>query len=316
MRQQPPKHSVFLFIFSITMIVFLLFYNFDKSHSLLIDRILDFGHVPLFSVVTALILWTLDWKNWPKATTKNYIQAGIIASVLAIMTEVLQQLTPERSFQVGDILSDLIGAGVFLAIAYQYRRVLQGGIRVFLCTAAAVLLLIACLPVFVTVSDELRSRRDFPLLGSFETRGEMYRWKSEECTLEQVPLHPIDGDKSLRVLIPPGLYPGITMDYPPRDWRGYDTLTFHVFLEGIDPLPLTIRINDLAHNEEYEDRYNRTFTLQPGPNQLSISLSEVEHAPKGRLMDMEHISILCIFSYKLKEQRTVYFDNFRLEKDG
>jgi len=31
---------------------------------------------------------------------------------------------------------------------------------------------------------------------------------------------------------------------------------------------------------------------------------------------MEHIGILCIFSYKLKEQRTVYFDNFRLEKDG
>jgi len=167
MRQFPSKHALFLFILSVILILVLLFYNFEMSHSFLVNRILDFGHVPLFCMVTALILWALDWKNWLGTTTKNYILAGIIASVLAIVTEVLQYIIPVRSFQVGDILSDIVGTGVFLAVAYQYRRRLQRVTRVFLLSAVVVMVLITCLPVFLAAADVLRARRDLPLLGSF-----------------------------------------------------------------------------------------------------------------------------------------------------
>jgi len=295
--------------------MFLLFYSFDKSHSLFNDSILDFGHVPLFCFIAAIVLWALDWRNWPKTTTKNYILAGAIAVILAMLTEVLQQLTPERSFQVGDIVHDLIGSTLFLLIAFQIRRPLKSTTIRLINLITGILLIVALIPFLFAALDELRARRDFPLLASFETGMEMERWDIEE-RFERSNMHLTHGESSLRINLSPGVFPGASLNYPPRDWHGYKLLAFDAFLEGSDPLPLTVRINDQAHNEEYVDRYNRTFTLKPGPNQVNIDLSEVMHAPKGRLMDMEHIAVLCLFSYRLQEQRTVYFDNFRLEKSN
>ncbi len=316
MLEQSPWSSLTIFSLLTVVICFFLFADLGRSYTLLLDSIINFGHVPLFTVVAGMALWALDRENWVRTMRKNYVKAFVISAALSLATETIQHFMPERSFQEGDIVNDLIGAGVFLLLAYQYRRKLPLRTRVAISTAAVFSLLTASLPVLGAAVDELRARWDYPLLGSFETHKEMERWKSEESYFERVRMHATQGKFSLEAILPTGLYPGITMDYPPRDWRGYDTLAFDAFLEEEYPLPLTIRINDLAHNEEYEDRYNRTFTLQPGPNQVAISLSEVEHAPQGRLMDMEHISILCLFSYKLHEPRTVYFDNFRLEKDS
>lgn len=314
MPARVPKKLIVLFMS--LCICLLLFADFGKPSSLLFDSILDLGHVPLFAVVAGMTLWVLDRRNWLHADKKTYVRAFAISAALALTTEIVQHFTPERSFQARDIVNDLIGAGVFLLLAYQHRRGLPAWKQLAMSSVAVVSLLIASFPVFEAAADELRSRQDFPMLGSFESRGEMERWKPEESSFNRVRINTTQGEWSLKAVLFTGLYPGITMNYPPRDWQGYYTLVFDAFLEGADPLPLTVRINDLAHNEEYVDRYNRTFTLRPGPNHVAISLSEVEHAPQGRLMDMEHIAILCLFSYKLKEQRTVYFDNVRLEKNG
>ena len=308
--------SVILFTFMSLCICLLLFADFGKSSSLFLDKILDLGHVPLFAVVAGMTLWALDRENWLHADKRTHVHAFALSAAMALATEIIQHFTPERSFQIGDIVKDVIGSAVFLQIAYQYKRELPGWKRLAMSSTAAVLLLAASVPALVAYADELRARHDFPLLGSFETCGEMERWQIEEGLFKRVRMHATQGEFSLEANLPPGLYPGITMDYPPRDWRGYNTLTFNAFLEDTGPLTLTVRINDLEHNEEIDDRYNRTFVLQPGRNHVIVNLSEVEHAPKGRLMDMEHISMICIFSYKLKKPRTVYFDNFRLEKNG
>jgi len=143
----------------------------------------------------------------------------------------------------------------------------------------------------------------------------MDRWKSDEMHA-RVHLHATHGEYSLRADLSPGEYPGVSLSYPPRDWRGYRTLVFDVFLDKAADMPLTVRINDLKHNEQYDDRYNGRFLLHPGENTILVDLGEVEHAPKGRSMDMGNISVLCMFSYNLKSPRTVYFDNFRLQNRG
>jgi len=103
------------------------------------------------------------------------------------------------------------------------------------------------------------------------------------------------------------------MDYLHNDWRGYGSLSFDVFLEGPTPLEITVRINDRKHNDEFTDRYNKGFRLHPGDNHISIRLSDVKNAPRARMMDMGNITNICIFSYNLKEPRSMYFDNFRLK---
>jgi hypothetical protein len=43
-----------------------------------------------------------------------------------------------------------------------------------------------------------------------------------------------------------------------------------------------------------------------------MDLQEVRSSPRGRFMDMRNITGMMVFSYNLKEPRTLFFDNFRL----
>jgi hypothetical protein len=55
-------------------------------------------------------------------------------------------------------------------------------------------------------------------------------------------------------------------------------------------------VHDRGHWQNYRDRFNRHYELAAGERRiLRIALSEIEHAPKGRLMDMRHISDLRLF---------------------
>ncbi len=122
---------VILFISMSLCICLLLFADFGKSPSLLYDSIINLGHVPLFAVVAGMMLWVLDRRRWVHTDTKKYIWAFMLSAILALATEIIQHFTPVRSFQAGDILNDIIGAGIFLAIAYQFRRELKSRTRVF-----------------------------------------------------------------------------------------------------------------------------------------------------------------------------------------
>ncbi len=197
-----------------------------------------------------MVLWVLDRLKRVSTDRKNYGRAFVISAFLVLATEIAQHFTPERSFQVRDVLNDLVGEGVFLVIAYQYMRILPRRSRVLSCSTASVSLLICCQPVVVAVTDGMRARMDSPVLGSFETRWEMERWKPVEGSFRRVSMCATDGNNSLETVLSSGLYPGLTMDYPSHDWQGYDTLTLYAFLSGSVPLPLAVRINDLAQDRD------------------------------------------------------------------
>lgn len=315
MHQLTTRQELIIFVLLVITICLLLFYDFGKSTTLLSESITNLGHVPLFAVVAGMSLWMLDRKKWIHAGLRTYVLAFAVSAALSLATEFVQDFMPNRSFQKMDIMSDIIGGGTFLMVAYQYRRELRGRTRALLnCITIASLLLVS-LPALRATAEELRAAYDFPLIASFETGMEMVRWKTTNSHIERVTIHSTHGKHSLKVALSPGLYPGINMDYPPVNWHGYGSLSLDAFLEEGRPLELIVRINDLAHNGEYNDRYNGSLTLRPGQNRIVISLAEVERAPVRRSMDMGRISSLCIFSYELKERRVIYIDNLRLERE-
>ncbi len=290
----------------------LLFADLGKSPSLLVDSLFDFGHVPLFMVVAAVVLRVLDTRERQKADLRVYAEAFAISLGFGAASEIVQHFLPDRSFELGDIGRDAAGALAFVLVAYQHRRPMPHARRVAMTGLAVLAVLAALVPVAAAAADELRARRDFPLLASFETTYEMKRWVVKEGSASRARTHATDGLYALELRLEPGVYPGATLDFPPRDWRGFESLAFDAYLEGTTPLPVTVRINDLEHNEQYADRYNKTFTLKPGANRVVIDLHEVERSPVGRRMDMGRIALVCLFSYQLKEPRTVYLDNVRL----
>jgi hypothetical protein len=182
-------------------------------------------------------------------------------------------------------------------------------------TFAATLLLVACLPLAVALSDEEIARFQFPVLSDFETPFETGRWDgSARFSLDRtVASH---GKASLRVDMDASLFSGVALVYFPRNWRGFRILkmdTLNPSPEGVD---ITCRIHDQRHDEgdqRYEDRYNKVFHLRPGWHEIRVDLGEVARAPVGRTMDLGKIRAVGIFGTRRATPRIIFLDNMRLE---
>jgi len=302
-------------IITAAIVSFLLFNNFGESDSRLLNWIINFGHFFLFGSVALVCLWVLNQgKGLSEKYTIGYLKAWAATSVLGVTTELIQALTSYRHCRLTDMFTDALGAAVFLLFTYSSQ---SKSLFIHFKTVRNVLLILIMIRIhyfFILLIDTWNMETGFPVLSSFETPFEMSRYSNQHDTLIRSKLHATEGEYSLETDLKPGLYPGISMNYLHNDWIGYTYLSFDVFLEGTTPLDLTIRINDRKHNNEYRDRFNRRLQIVPGNNHISLRLNEVKIAPHRRVMDMADITNICIFSYKLKAPRTIYFDNFKLDK--
>lgn len=292
-------------------ILFLLLFNFGESSSIIVDKFIDFGHILLFGTASLVLLFVLNGRTWPVRKGSYYVIAFVAASAFGVATEFMQLMTPDRDFEIPDMIRDSLGALTFLIIAYPVRGPARGLLRITRATSVAVILL-ACTPTALAVLKIWLVEQDFPVVESFEHNVGNDLWKVGGAFAEISEAHATHGAYSLKTRLLPGIYPGLILERFHRDWRGYDTFSFDAFLEGTKPLNLALRINDAGHNEKYGDRFNTVHTLAPGHNHIVIRLPDVRSAPHTRLMDMRRIITVVVFSYLLIEQRTIYFDNFRL----
>lgn len=76
---------------------------------------------------------------------------------------------------------------------------------------------------------------------------------------------------------------------------------------------LAIQIDDVHHNHDYGDRFNRVITISPGPNHIHVLLDDIRHAPVGRDLDLSAIKNVRLFSVSPPEEFSLYVDNIRLE---
>jgi hypothetical protein len=129
----------------------------------------------------------------------------------------------------------------------------------------------------------------FPVLADFHSRIELY-W-----TLS-VGVHREIVDDALEVEFGGEEFPGVAFHEPVPDWRRYKTLAIDVENPGPEPLKLVVRVHDRRHNRMFNDRFNRNFPLAAAERRtLRIPLADIRNAPRGRLMDMAHISDITLF---------------------
>jgi VanZ family protein len=307
--------SWILFFAMLSVVSFLLFFDFGKIYSRTIIELLNFGHLFLFGSSAIFLLWLMNQEVFPPKELSSYVKAGVIITLLGIITEFIQLLTPDRDFELSDMVADGLGAFTFLTIIYSSRENVSFLKKRFLRAGSLLIMVVMLYPVVTVMLDDLQMKEDFPLLDSFESSLEMSRWNAKGTNkMERVRSYATDGEYAMKAVLSSGKYPGVSMDYFMSDWRGYVSLEFDVFSEEAAPWKIMVRINDRKHNEQHDDRYNGNFLLQKGFNHVSISLDKVESAPKGREMDMSAIDVFCIFSSRLKEPRILYVDNFRLKK--
>lgn len=285
----------------------LLFAPLPISYTYFARTIENAGHTPLFFLVTMGVLFV--FRDHPRFTgARLYALAGMIGVGAGLLSELIQKpLARDASWE--DVAADAVG--VFLALAvyalFERRSPLRRWHRV-----AALIVALGCIAIFLApivrmTRAYVHRNGQFPVLADFHSRVELYWTVSIGVKREIV------GD-ALAVEFGAAEFPGVSFHEPVPDWRKYKTLAVDVENPGSGPLQLVVRVHDRRHSRAFVDRFNRSFQLVAGERRtFRIPLEEIRNAPRGRLMDMAHISDITLFKGTPTGSRELRVYSIRLE---
>ena len=274
-------------------LLFMPWNNYYESRSL--KEIWNFGHVLLFACSTILLSAYWPWFRGRLFETQIVILVSLALTV-GMGIEIIQ-LHTGGDFSLRDVCLDVTGACLVPALKPQCRASFTKYSLWMLRLVVFTYLLARAFPVGISLVDEYRAERDFPILAGFESSLELERFTGgNRLKLMQ---------EGLQVSFGTEQYSGFSLKYFPADWTGYHVLKLDVLNPGKDGFYLTCRIHDQHHDQSYQDRYNRWFTIYPGKHTLEINLEDVRTAPLSREMDMKKIGGLGCFTVKLPVPRVV-----------
>ena len=267
-------------------------------------------HVPVFGLIAiaAFALLPDSLSRW-----RRMVLAFLATAALGVLSEAAQIFT-SRDASLEDLLADCLGAAGFLAAlaALQPASPKSAGRRWLSGILAAVLLGWALWPLVTVSAAYLERNAVQPDLVSFDSRFGMTFTRRQNIDYALVA---DDAGTHAQITLGEGPWPGVSYHDLYPDWTGYTRLSVEIGIEGDVPLDVGLRVHDAAHrdNPVFTDRFNRTYTLEPGRHGLQIPIDEIRNAPRGRQMDMERIAELIVFSTNDNAGRTLRLFSIRLE---
>jgi hypothetical protein len=194
-----------------------------------------------------------------------------------------------------DLMTDALGA--FTALAAMAALELR---RPWLLFLAVVALVPVVWPIGEAALAYRHRAKGFPTLLGYDAQAERYFIHSYGVAIDTARLPPAwrrdDDPRSLRIRFRGGSFPRLTLIEPQPDWRGYSRLMLDVTNPEAQPLTLTLRVHDKAHDNRVADRFNRRFTLGPRERRvLAFPIAEVAESPASRDMDMSRIANVIVF---------------------
>ena len=141
------------------------------------------------------------------------------------------------------------------------------------------------------------------VIDGFEEAGRMEAWQVSEGvqvapSTEQV----TEGERSLRVRLPGGPWPGISLFALPRNWLPYDWLLVDVYNDTDDTMMLGVWVRDGV------SKLTVATVLRPGANRIQIPVDLFSP------LRLRTVTGLCIFVSQPAPDTVLYVDNIRLER--
>ncbi|MGF2733617.1 succinyl-CoA synthetase subunit beta [Marinobacter sp. DUT-1] len=267
----------------------------------------NLGHIGLFALLTFGLKpwqWLAGWRLWV-ATTAAVLMLGILIELL--------QSGTDRQADWHDILRNLLGVWLVFAWRPVFSRDTGADARSWLLpVVTAMLLLFELGTTSAVAARQWQVNHQLPLLYDFRHENTAPFWSGN---LAPSPRFTSNHPQSLKIELGTETYSGVSLDNLPADWRDYRQLTIMLFNPTQEPLTLTLRINDVAHDRgdnAYGDRFNTRLVLAPGANTFTINLDDVSNAPASRTMDMANVRRLGLFAVRLPAPRNVYLSDLEL----
>ncbi len=149
------------------------------------------------------------------------------------------------------------------------------------------------------------------VFSTFDNDTDLAKWQAGDSGKVNVSVENrvrTDRNKSLKVEVVSGDYPGIVTYKMPKDWSKYEVLSFEVWSN--DSRILGIRIDD-DNSHGYTTRYNgpgdNGVTIDKGHNLIQIPTKDI-----AKRLDLHKIKCLILFTGTLPKGYTLWYDNFRL----
>jgi uncharacterized protein YfiM (DUF2279 family) len=275
------------------------------------------AHAPLFALIAVALLIWLRHLNWPPASVRQYLLALAGAVALGGFGEIAQSFTASRHAEWIDLVNDLLGAaaGLSLYALYDKRLVLNAVLRRALLFVVVVALLAVAAPVARLSFMYWQRWQQLPALATWESQAGHHFVISDSAELKVIAT-PLCANASAALQVSPlgtSRWVGATIDEPWPDWSSYSQLAIEVANPNDKPLDVVLRINDGAHTNEFDDRFNRSFAVAPHARAtLQVPLSEVQAAPKTRQLDLKNVTRLVLFQDAERDAQTMYVCGVRL----
>lgn len=300
-----------------------LLFGRPPSASLFWVELYNLGHIPLFGFMALLVI-ELSRSLAGRIVARRWVHYAValgIVAFLSLVTELLQTDMPGREASFGDGVNNVLGGACFLGIRAafdrDFQRVREQGPRVALVVLSMLVLVAAFWPLlklgwsygmrgaaFPTVVDFVSDwQRPFVLPGRSELilEGAPDGWAGRAG-------QPV---AALYILREP--WPGVTVLEPYPDWRGYETLRFEIYSELEAVIDVEIQVHDTLSKQAYRDRFNRTFSIEPGLNRLAIATDDIRRGPRGRELNMGRISKIILIGRRPEKPFKLYLSEMRLE---
>ena len=259
------------------------------------------AHFPLFGLLAVIVFIALRRFATPGRQSPWGVYGGTLVVMLMIssVTEWSQQFT-ERDASLWDVAVNMAGTVTALALIALYDRQVaeftQTRLRkLSLALLPVILAALVLLPVAGISAALMKRDADFPCLVCPKNRVDLWMIDRNGASV-RLAAGP-DRETHLEILMKTSAFPGVSWEWPVKDWRGFDALVLELGNPGPLPLDLTLRIDDLHHNFRFTDRFNQRVTLQASSrSRACILLTDVENAPEARQMDLSGIARLMLFS--------------------
>jgi len=296
------------------------------GNSLLSKEINNAMHFPFYGLLSLLLLGLsfLFLNRIIANRMQHYLIAFMATIVIGGLHEYLQIVGP-RDADIGDFGRDVAGTITFLGLylindkkMIAHREKWNRKVKLIIYAGAFLVIFYIFTPTAFWAASFLYRNQNFPVICDFESVLENRFLKTQDAVLD-ITREPYNfgkekaGNKVGKLTFLVAKYPGLVFREPYPDWSGFKSLNFMAFSNLDFPVGIGIRIEDSQHNNDSNDRFNKTLVISPGINNISILLEEIRYGPTTREMDMMNIRAVRLFMYRPDEEFSLYFDDFRLE---
>ncbi len=279
------------------------------------EAIQNFSHFLLFAFLGWAVLFLvhrhIGVRYWKAVLATG---AGLIGLGFAI--EVFQVRLASRDASFADVVLDVAGIVVGVLV-FSMPSLIRRKSKVRSVAAVCVILItvaVSMRTVVPLIGFDLM-RPPIPVIRSFnhpfstakiETNGGAHY--TREMSDQQLCC-------VLRMVFEPAPYSGIVFHERSGRWSDYERLTIKIYSYLADTRQISLRINDGLHNNLYEDRYNGSFPIMPGFNELTVSLSQIvmmgNSKSVGRKMNIDDVNRIQFFTTDI--QSSFAFDLLSIE---